>query len=161
MLKQLYIRNYALFEQTQVEFPHGLNILTGETGAGKSMLIGALGLINGKRADNSVIFHHEDKCIVEARFADLSINLKKRLGGYEDFDIEEEELIIRREIRPNGKSRAFINDTPVSLQILKEVSSALIENGFNRFRVNNASSIESHFYCFFIRKIVNFSCIVL
>ncbi|MCB0541408.1 MAG: AAA family ATPase, partial [Bacteroidetes bacterium] len=65
MLKHLYIRNYALFEETQVDFPEGLTILTGETGAGKSMLIGALGLIIGKRADNSVIFLHEDKCIIE------------------------------------------------------------------------------------------------
>ncbi|MCB0838277.1 MAG: AAA family ATPase, partial [Bacteroidetes bacterium] len=127
MLKHLYIRNYALFEETQVDFPEGLTILTGETGAGKSMLIGALGLIIGKRADNSVIFLHEDKCIIEARFGNLGVNLMKRLEEYPDFDLEDGDLIIRREIRPNGKSRAFINDTPVSLQVLKEVSTMLLD----------------------------------
>lgn len=127
MLKHLYIRNYALFTETKVEFPSGLNILTGETGAGKSMLVGALGLINGKRADNSVVFRTDDKCIVEARFAMLSKSIRSQLTTYEEFDLEDDDLLIRREIKPNGKSRAFINDTPVSLQTLREVSTLLVD----------------------------------
>ena len=127
MLRQLYIKNYALFAETQVNFPEGLNILTGETGAGKSLLVGALGLITGKRADNSVIFLEDEKCIVEARFANLTPGVKDQLMKFEDFDLEEDELLIRREIRPNGKSRAFINDTPVSLQILRQVSILLVD----------------------------------
>ncbi|MEM7371263.1 MAG: DNA repair protein RecN [Bacteroidota bacterium] len=127
MLRQLYIKNYALFAETQVDFPGGLNILTGETGAGKSLLVGALGLITGKRADNSVIFLENEKCIVEAKFGHLNAGIKERLLGFEDFDLEDEELLIRREIRPNGKSRAFINDTPVSLQLLRQVSTLLVD----------------------------------
>lgn len=127
MLRQLYIKNYALFRETRIDFPRGLNILTGETGAGKSLLIGALGLIMGKRADNSFVFLHEEKCIVEAVFSRLSPNLMQILSRQDDFDLEENELYIRREIRPTGKSRAFINDTPVSLQTLREVSSLLLD----------------------------------
>lgn len=127
MLRQLYIKNYALFAETQVDFPAGLNILTGETGAGKSLLVGALGLITGKRADNSVIFLQDEKCIVEARFGNLRSEVRSKLLTFEDFDVEEEELLIRREIRPNGKSRAFINDTPVSLQLLRQVSTLLVD----------------------------------
>lgn len=127
MLKHLYIRNYALFTETHVEFPAGLNILTGETGAGKSLLIGALGLINGKRADNSVVFRTDDKCIVEARFVQLSPFICQLLKGNDEFDLEDDEVLIRREIRPNGKSRAFINDTPVSLQTLRDVSAVLVD----------------------------------
>ncbi|MDX2246648.1 MAG: DNA repair protein RecN [Bacteroidia bacterium] len=127
MLKHLYIRNYALFAETHVEFPAGLNILTGETGAGKSLLIGALGLINGKRADNSVVFRTDDKCIVEARFGRLSPIIREKLKGNEEFDLEDDEILIRREIRSNGKSRAFINDTPVSLQTLRDVSAILVD----------------------------------
>ncbi|MEZ4829805.1 MAG: DNA repair protein RecN [Bacteroidia bacterium] len=127
MLKHLYIRNYALFTETHVEFPPGLNVLTGETGAGKSLLVGALGLINGKRADNSVVFRTDDKCIVEARFVNLSPVICQQLRNNDEFDLEENEVLIRREIRPNGKSRAFINDTPVSLQTLRDVSAVLVD----------------------------------
>ena len=127
MLKQLYIRNYALFSETQVAFSPGLNVLTGETGAGKSLLVGALGLITGKRADSSVVFRAEEKCIVEARFAHMTQRILNILGRYDAFDLDENELLIRREIAPNGKSRAFINDTPVSLQILKQVSTLLVD----------------------------------
>lgn len=126
MLRQLYIKNYALFAETQVNFPEGLNILTGETGAGKSLLVGALGLITGKRADNSVIFLEASKCIVEARFGNLSPQVQEQVARFEEFDLEED-LLIRREINPNGKSRAFINDTPVSLQILRQVSTLLVD----------------------------------
>jgi len=126
MLKQLYIKNYALFSETRVDFPAGLNILTGETGAGKSLLVGALGLIIGRRADSSV-FMHEEKCIIEASFTNLAPSIRKQLAGFEDFDVEEGEVLIRREIKPNGKSRAFVNDTPVSLQALRQVSGLLLD----------------------------------
>lgn len=127
MLKHLYIKNYALFAETHVDFPAGLNILTGETGAGKSLLVGALGLIMGKRADNSAIFFPDRKCIIEAEFGDLSPRLRKELAEQESFDMEEKSLLIRREIRINGKSRAFINDTPVSLQELRKVADRLLD----------------------------------
>ena len=127
MLKQLYIRNYALFGETQVTFSPGLNILTGETGAGKSLLVGALGLITGKRADSSVVFRDDEKCIVEARFGEMAASMIDVLKEYDAFDLDEEELLIRREITTTGKSRAFINDTPVSLQILRQVSTLLVD----------------------------------
>lgn len=127
MLKSLYIKNYALFTETHVEFPNGLNILTGETGAGKSLLVGALGLIMGKRADSSVVFYPEQKCIVEAEFGDLSNQTLEKLSKLEAFDIEEDTLLIRREINPSGKSRAFINDTPASLQLVREVVTRLLD----------------------------------
>ncbi|MEL6671660.1 MAG: DNA repair protein RecN [Bacteroidota bacterium] len=127
MLQHLYIKNYALFTETEVDFQAGFNVLTGETGAGKSLLVGALGLINGKRADSSVVFREDEKCVVEARFHELSPLIQKRVQSYEEFDFEGKELIIRREITPSGKSRAFINDTPVSLQILRQVSNLLLD----------------------------------
>lgn len=127
MLSKLYIRNYGLFEETQVDFLPGLNILTGETGAGKSLLVGALGLILGKRADNSSIFLSDEKSVIEATFSHLSSERCKLLSSFEDFDLEGNELIIRREIRANGKSRAFVNDTPVSLSVLKEVGLQLLD----------------------------------
>ncbi len=127
MLQHLHIRNYALFAETNVRFGNGLNILTGETGAGKSLLVGALGLINGKRADNSVVFRDGEKCVVEATFGSLSPSVKGKLASYEEFDLDGEELLIRREINPSGKSRAFINDTPVALTVLREVSSLLVD----------------------------------
>ncbi|MEM9984989.1 MAG: DNA repair protein RecN [Bacteroidota bacterium] len=126
MLKQLYLKNYALFVETRVDFPAGLNILTGETGAGKSLLVGALGLIMGKRADSSV-FMHQEKCVIEATFGKLSKRIRKHLQSFEEFDLDGKELLIRREVRPNGKSRAFINDTPVSLQVLRQVSTLLLD----------------------------------
>ncbi|MEM6346687.1 MAG: DNA repair protein RecN [Bacteroidota bacterium] len=127
MLQHLHIRNYALFAETNVRFGDGLNILTGETGAGKSLLVGALGLINGKRADNSVVFRDGEKCVVEATFGSLSPSVKSKLASYEEFDLDGNELLIRREINPSGKSRAFINDTPVALTVLREVSSLLVD----------------------------------
>lgn len=128
MLKTLFIKNYALFKDTRIDFQQGLNILTGETGAGKSLLIGALGLIMGKRADSSFVFLYEEKCIVEASFHRLASVIMGQIEAFDEFDVEHgDEVILRREIRPNGKSRAFINDTPVSLQILREVSSLLLD----------------------------------
>jgi len=126
MLKHLFLKNYALFSETRIDFPGGLTILTGETGAGKSLLVGALGLIMGKRADSSV-FMHEEKCVIEATFGQLSLRIVQELETFEDFDLEGDEVFIRREIRPNGKSRAFVNDTPVSLQVLRQVSALLLD----------------------------------
>jgi DNA repair protein RecN (Recombination protein N) len=126
MLKHLFLKNYALFSETRIDFPAGLTILTGETGAGKSLLVGALGLIMGKRADSSVFMHNE-KCVIEATFGQLSARLLGDLSQFEDFDLEGDEVFIRREIRPNGKSRAFVNDTPVSLQVLRQVSALLLD----------------------------------
>ncbi|MEO0470278.1 MAG: DNA repair protein RecN [Bacteroidota bacterium] len=127
MLQQLYLKNYALFAEARISFEAGLNILTGETGAGKSLLVGALGLINGKRADSSVIFIANEKCVVEAQFASLRPSICRRLEKFEEFDVEGNDLIVRREINPSGKSRAFINDTPVSLQILRQVAALLLD----------------------------------
>ncbi|MDX1907148.1 MAG: DNA repair protein RecN [Bacteroidia bacterium] len=127
MLRQLYLRNYALFSETRIEFRAGLNILTGETGAGKSLLVGALGLILGRRLDNSMIFVRDEKCIIEAHFGGLAAPILARLRQIEDLELEDDELIVRREVTAAGKSRAFINDTPVSLQILREATSLLID----------------------------------
>lgn len=126
MLKHLFLKNYALFSETRIDLPGGLTILTGETGAGKSLLVGALGLIMGKRADSSV-FMQEEKCVIEATFGQLSSRIVRELEHFEDFDLEGDEVFIRREIRPNGKSRAFVNDTPVSLQVLRQVSALLLD----------------------------------
>ncbi len=127
MLTKLYIKNYGLFDETEIEVPAGLNILTGETGAGKSLLVGALGLIIGKRLDNSAIFLSDDKCIIEALFKKLSASIVDQLTSIDEFDLEDDTIIIRREARPNGKSRAFVNDTPVSLQTLRQVGEILLD----------------------------------
>ncbi len=127
MLHHLYIRNYALFAEVNLDFPSGLVVLTGETGAGKSLLVGALGLIMGKRADSSVIFRENEKSLVEARFHHLSPSIQALFRQSEDFDFETDELVIRREITPAGKSRAFINDTPVTLDVLRDTSSLLVD----------------------------------
>jgi DNA repair protein RecN (Recombination protein N) len=128
MLKTLYIHNYAIIDQISIEFSPRLNAITGETGAGKSILMGALSLILGERADTSVLLNREKKCIVEGCFSiDGRPSLQKILT---DFDLQEEntnELVIRREIAASGKSRAFINDTPVNLDQLRQVSSLLVD----------------------------------
>ena len=125
MIISLEIQNYAIIEKLHVALDKGLNIITGETGAGKSILLGALGLIMGKRADTKVLYHQDRKCIVEASFNIKSYDLK---GFFEannlDYDVE---LIIRREISPAGKSRAFVNDTPVTLAILQELTKSLVD----------------------------------
>lgn len=125
MLQSLSIKNYAIIENVEMILFPGLNIITGETGAGKSILIGALHLILGKRADTKVLFDQTKKCIVEGIFDVSTYKLKTLI---ESFDLEyDEELIIRREINAKGKSRAFINDTPVTLQILSNIASRLID----------------------------------
>ncbi len=125
MLKKIYISNYAIIDELEVGFSPRLNVITGETGAGKSIIIGALGLILGDRADSAVLVNKEKKCIVEAVFDEESKELRSFLTSH-DLDVSEE-LVIRREIGINGKSRAFINDTPVTLQQLQELSLLLVD----------------------------------
>jgi DNA repair protein RecN (Recombination protein N) len=125
MLKALHIRNYALIRQLEIEFRPGFTIITGETGAGKSILLGALSLLLGNRADTSVLKDKEKKCIVEGSF-DISSYGYHSFFTLNDMDYEDL-LIIRREIFPGGKSRAFINDTPVNLYLLKELGSRLVD----------------------------------
>lgn len=125
MLTNLSIKNYALIESLTVSYKDKLSIITGETGAGKSILLGALGLVLGKRADSSTLKDGDKKCVIEAQFSILNYNLE---SFFEKNDIDfESETIIRREILPNGKSRAFINDTPTSLQVLNLLSEKLID----------------------------------
>lgn len=126
MLQRLHIQNYAIIDDIEICFSSGLNIITGETGAGKSILAGALSLILGVRADSSILLHKEKKCVVEGFFDntgknDIAVFLK--LNELEN----EEELVIRREVSSNGKSRAFINDTPVNLQQLRQLSALLVD----------------------------------
>lgn len=125
MLQRLCIKNYAIIESVDLNFDRGFNIITGETGAGKSILMGALGLILGKRADTSVLRNQQEKCYVEATF---SISNEQLISFFGEHDIDfQMETIIRREINPAGKSRAFINDQPVTLELLKELTSKLVD----------------------------------
>ncbi|WP_456377965.1 DNA repair protein RecN [Lutibacter sp.] len=125
MLTKLSIKNYALIESLSVNFKDELSIITGETGAGKSILLGALGLVLGKRADSTTLKDSNRKCVIEAHFFILNYGLE---SFFEENDIDfEEETIIRREILPSGKSRAFINDTPTTLQVLQTLSKKLID----------------------------------
>jgi len=125
MLKKLFIQNYALIDELEVDFGKGLNIITGETGAGKSILLGALSLILGERADKSSLLDTSKKCIIEGAFA-TDKELVKVFFASNELDIEET-TIIRREISSEGKSRSFINDTPVSLNQLKELGELLVD----------------------------------
>ena len=125
MLTKLSIHNYALINQLSIDFSSGLSIITGETGAGKSILLGALGLVLGNRADSSSLKNSEEKCIVEASLFVKNYQLK---DFFDESDLDyEENTIIRREILPSGKSRAFVNDTPVTLSILNELKLKLID----------------------------------
>jgi DNA repair protein RecN (Recombination protein N) len=125
MLKKLYVRNYALIKELELDFDSGLTIITGETGAGKSIILGALGLILGNRADSSALLDKNVKCIVEGTFTIRDKSLKSFFEINElDFS---EEAVLRREVSPNGRSRAFINDTPVTLDLLKELCSEIID----------------------------------
>lgn len=126
MLLKLSIKNFAIIDDLQVAFQPGLDVITGETGAGKSILLGALGLVLGNRAESNVLLNKEKKCIVEVSFhTEQHLKVKEWLQQQE-MD-EEDELILRREISPNGKSRAFVNDTPVNLTQLKELTSLLVD----------------------------------
>jgi DNA repair protein RecN (Recombination protein N) len=123
MLRTLSIQNYAIIDELHMDFCNGVNIITGETGAGKSILLGALSLLLGERADNKTLYNAEKKCLIEAEFDSLSDT--KYLFEENDLDFEPV-TIIRREIAANGKSRAFINDTPVNLNVLKALGEKLV-----------------------------------
>ena len=125
MITSLSIKNYALIEKLAIDFSKGFSIITGETGAGKSIILGALGLVLGKRADLTSLKNKEEKCVIEAHFEISKYNL---FPFFEANDLDyEDETIIRREILPSGKSRAFVNDSPVNLQELQELSLFLID----------------------------------
>ena len=125
MLQQLHIQNYAIIDSIEINFSPHLNIITGETGAGKSILMGALNLILGERAETSVLADKEKKCFIEGIFKTNHLPVKEFLQSNE-LDCEDE-LVIRRELAVNGKTRAFINDTPVTLNELKQLSSLLVD----------------------------------
>lgn len=125
MLKTLHIENYALIQQTDISFDGGLVVITGETGAGKSILLGALGLLLGQRADTQVLSDKERKCVVEASFDISGLGLQPLFEQYDaDYD---DQLILRREILPSAKSRAFVNDSPANLQFLKELGPHILD----------------------------------
>ena len=125
MITSLSIKNYALIEKLSIDFSKGFSIITGETGAGKSIILGAIGLVLGRRADLTSLKNKEEKCVIEAHFEISKYNL---IPFFEENDLDyENETVIRREILPSGKSRAFINDSPVNLQELQELSMFLID----------------------------------
>ena len=126
MLQKLRILNYAIIDELTISFSENLNIITGETGAGKSILMGALDLVLGKRADTAVLKDKEKKCVVEALFVIKKNEAVQQFFKDNDLD-NEDEILIRREIAANGKSRSFVNDTPVNLSQLKELSSNLVD----------------------------------
>ncbi len=125
MLKSLVIDNYALIQHSEILFPDGFSVITGETGAGKSILLGALGLLLGQRADLSSLRNPDAKCVVEGVFGVRDLHLQ---ALFTELDLDyDEECVIRREITPAGKSRSFVNDTPVNLQALKSLGECLID----------------------------------
>ncbi len=125
MLQHLSIENYALIKELQIDFSKGFSVITGETGAGKSIILGALGLILGQRADSQSLLDKETKCVIEGVFDISSLNLS---SFFAENDLDEDaKCILRREITPNGKSRAFINDTPVSLLQMKTLGESLVD----------------------------------
>jgi DNA repair protein RecN (Recombination protein N) len=125
VLKRLHIRNYALIDELEIQFSDKLTIITGETGAGKSILLGALGLIMGDRADTKVFYNDAEKCVVEAFFDVSEYDLKEFFEENElDYD---HEVVIRRELSPAGKSRAFVNDTPANNQVLQRLTENLVD----------------------------------
>ena len=125
MLTHLYISNFALIDQLEVSFSEGLTCITGETGAGKSILLGGLSLVLGKRADLTSLLDPEKKCVVEATFSIERYGLQSL---FEALDLDYDSItVVRRELLPQGKSRAFVNDTPVNLNVLEEIAAALID----------------------------------
>ena len=125
MLQKLAISNYALIDNLEISFDKGLNILTGETGAGKSIILGALSLILGQRAESRYFFNQQKKCVIEGTFRINDFHLK---SFFEENDLDHEaETILRREITADGKSRSFVNDTPVNLTLLKQLGEKLID----------------------------------
>ena len=126
MLQQLYISNFTLIEKLDIGFYPGFSVITGETGAGKSIILGAISLLLGNRADSRLVKTGTDKCVVEARF-DISHYDMQQFFVDNDIDYDPSECIMRRELRANGKSRAFINDTPVALAVARELGERLVD----------------------------------
>lgn len=126
MLTRLHISNYALIDELEIKFDNGLTIITGETGAGKSIILGALSLILGERADARSVRNPEKKVVVEASF-DISAYALEGFFAENEIDFWEEECIVRREISATGRSRAFVNDTPVTISVLKDLTSRLVD----------------------------------
>jgi len=126
MIKRIYIRNFTLIEELDMTFHSGFSVITGETGAGKSIILGAIGLLLGNRADSKQIKAGKEKCVIEANF-DLSKYDMKDFFEENDIDYEAEDTIIRRELTASGKSRAFINDTPVPLTLMRELGEHLVD----------------------------------
>ncbi len=124
MIKSLSIQNYVLIQQLSIDFASGFTVITGETGAGKSVLLGAIGLLAGNRADHGVLLEQDKKCIIEGQF---SLNSPEFQTFFTDNELDfDDPVIIRREISPGGKSRAFINDTPIQLSILKDIGDRIL-----------------------------------
>ena len=126
MLLHLHIQNYAIIEDIAIDFSEGLQVITGETGAGKSIIAGALSLVLGERADTSILQRRDRKAVVEASFRVHHLKEVEKFLAEEELD-REQELVLRREISPNGKSRAFVNDTPVNLDQLRRLCSLLVD----------------------------------
>ena len=126
MLKHLYIKNFALIDILDIDLYPGFSVITGETGAGKSIILGAIGLLLGQRADAKTIKTGADKCVIEAQF-DLSRYQLEPFFSDNDIEYDPHDCIIRRELTASGKSRSFINDTPVQLAMLKEIGDKLVD----------------------------------
>ena len=126
MLKQLYIKNFTLIDELDIQLHQGFSVITGETGAGKSIILGAIGLLLGNRADTKAIKAGCDRCTIEAHF-DLSRYDMQSFFAEHDIDYDADDTIIRRELTAAGKSRAFINDTPVSLSLMRELGESLVD----------------------------------
>ena len=126
MLKSLFIQNFVLIDNLDIRFDKGVSVITGETGAGKSIILGALSLVLGQRADGKSIKKGSDKCVIEAEF-DVSKYQLEPFFLSNDLEYDADSCILRRELYASGKSRAFVNDSPVSLTILKELGSRLID----------------------------------
>ncbi len=126
MLKQLYIKNFTLIDELNIQLHPGFSVITGETGAGKSIILGAIGLLLGNRADSKAIKAGKDRCVIEAHFDLSRYNMEQFFTDY-DIDYDPADTIIRRELTAAGKSRAFINDTPVSLTRMRELGEQLVD----------------------------------
>jgi DNA repair protein RecN (Recombination protein N) len=126
MLKHLYIKNFTLIDTLDIELYPGFSVITGETGAGKSIILGAIGLILGQRADSKILKQGSDKCIIEAHF-DLSRYEMDSFFTDNDIEFDAQDTIVRRELTASGKSRAFVNDTPVGVSVLKELGEQLVD----------------------------------
>ena len=126
MLTALQVRNYVLIDSLEIDFPEGLIIITGQTGAGKSILLGALGLVMGSKADSSMVSEGADNCVVEAEFETSDMSIRDVLEENEA-EWEDGHLTIRRVVNRSGRSRAFVNDCPVPVTVLQDIASRLVD----------------------------------